>query len=76
MRQKNSYWASQRSNGKWAVKKSGTSRASSLFKTQEQAWKEARKLARRDGTEAFLKGKDGKIRARNTYGNDPHPPKG
>ena len=76
MTQKKSFWATQRRNGKWAVEKTGTNRASSLFNTQEQAWKEARKLARRDGTEAFLKGKDGKIRARNTYGCDPYPLKG
>lgn len=70
------YWTSKRSDGKWAVKKSGSDKASSLHDTQEHAWKEARRLARGTGSEAFLKGKDGKIRARNSYGNDPFSPEG
>jgi len=73
---KKDYWTSRRSDGKWAVKHSGANKASSLFTSQEEAWKETRRLARTAGTEAFLKGKDGKIRARNTYGDDPYPPKG
>jgi len=39
-------------------------------------WKYAKDKARDTKGEAFLKGRDGKIRERNTYGNDPHPPKG
>ena len=63
-----SYWTSKRTDGKWAVKKEGSSKASSIHDNQESAWKEARRLARGQGTEAFLKGSDGKIRARNCYG--------
>lgn len=69
------YWASKRSEG-WAVKKEGSSRAASVHSNQSEAWAEARRLARGAGGEAFLKGSDGKIRARNTYGKDPFPPKG
>ncbi len=76
MKKKKEYWVSKRSNGKWAVKLTGAKRASFIFDTQEQAWKEARRLARASGTEAYLKDKNGKIRARNSYGNDPFPPKG
>ena len=76
MSTKKDYWTSKRSDGKWAVKHAGAKKASSLFNTQEQAWKETRRLARAVGTEAFLKGRDGKIRVRNSYGNDTHPPKG
>jgi hypothetical protein len=72
----NDYWTSKRPDGSWTVKKSGTSRASSVHSTQDSAWKEARRLARGAGSEAYLKGRDGKIRARNSYGNDPYPPKG
>jgi len=71
MARKNDYWTSKRGDGKWAVKRAGTDRASSLHETQEKAWKEARRLARGVGSEAFLKGRDGKIRTRNSYGNDP-----
>jgi hypothetical protein len=70
----NDYWTSKRNDGKWAVKRAGTERAASLHGTQEDAWKEARRLARGAGSEAFLKDRDGKIRARNSYGNDPYPP--
>ncbi len=76
MGSKKDYWASKRQDGKWVVKRAGAKRASSIFDTQEEAWKEARRLARTSGGEAYLKGKDGKIRARNSYGNDPCPPKG
>jgi hypothetical protein len=70
------YWTSKRTDGKWAVKKEGSIRASSIHDNQESAWKETRRLARGEGSEAFLKGKNGKIRTRNSYGNDPYPPRG
>lgn len=76
MTAKNDYWTGKRSDGKWAVKRSGSSKASSLHDTQKQAWKEARRLARGINSEAFLKGKDGNIRTRNSYGNDLYSPKG
>lgn len=69
------YWASKRHEG-WAVKKEGASKASSVHSTQSEAWAETRRLARGSGGEAYLKGNDGQIRARNTYGKDPFPPKG
>ena len=72
---RNDYWTSKRSDGRWAVKRAGSGRAVSLHGTQEGAWKEARRLARGVGSEAFLKGRDGKIRTRNSYGNNPYPPK-
>lgn len=73
---KTNYWTSKRNDGKWAVKKEGSAKASSLHNTQESAWKEARRLARGVGSEAFLKDRDGNIRARNSYDNDLVPPKG
>ena len=76
MSSKSNYWTSKRNDGKWSVKKEGASRASSTHGTQQEAWNEARRLACGSGSEAFLKGMDGKIRARNSYGNDPFPPKG
>ncbi|RUW04999.1 DUF2188 domain-containing protein, partial [Mesorhizobium sp. M1A.F.Ca.IN.020.06.1.1] len=36
----------------------------------------ARELARNQGSEMFIHGENGRIRERNTYGNDPFPPKG
>jgi hypothetical protein len=59
---------------KWAVKREGNERASSLHDTQKQAEKEGRATARRDNTEFFLHNRQGEIRQRDSYGNDPHPP--
>jgi hypothetical protein len=70
------YSTSPSSSGEWTVKRHGSSRAASVHSTQAEAWSETRRLARGAGGEAILQGKDGKIRARNSYGNDPHPPKG
>mgnify|MGYP001112069544 CR=1 FL=1 len=69
------YWTTKREDG-WAVKKEGAAKASSVHENQSEAWAETRRLARGAGGEAFLQGSDGKIRARNTYGKDPYPPKG
>ena len=60
----------------WANVREGGSRASSTHSTQADAAKAAREQARQDQVEHFIHGRDGKIRERNSYGNDPHPPKG
>ncbi|MGB6349004.1 MAG: DUF2188 domain-containing protein [Pseudolabrys sp.] len=69
-----SFWTTKRNDG-WAVKKEGATRVSSVHNSQSDAWAETRRLARGSGGEAYLKGSDGRIRARNTYGKDPFPPK-
>lgn len=61
---------------KWSVRKAGASRASGTFPTQQKAINEAKKIAKNQGTELYIHGRDGRIRERNSYGNDPHPPKG
>ena len=63
-------------NGKWAVRKSGSYRVSRYFNTQSEAIEAARDIARRQRTELYIHGSDGRIRERNSYGNDPFPPKG
>ena len=60
----------------WAVKGSGNQKATSVHPTQREAIGEARRIARNQGSEMFIHGENGRIRERNTYGNDPHPPKG
>ena len=60
----------------WAVKGSGNSCATSVHGTQREAIKAAREAAIRRGGELLIHGKNGRIRERNTYGNDPFPPKG
>jgi len=63
-------------DGKWSVRKSGASRATETFETQGEAIQRARDIARNQGSELYIHGRDGRIRERNTYGKDPFPPKG
>jgi hypothetical protein len=60
-----------RSDGRWAVQKNGTTRASSLHDTQRAAEQAARRQAMREKTELVVKGRDGAIQRRDSYGNDP-----
>lgn len=60
----------------WAVKKSNSERASGIYDTQQEAFKQARQIAKNQKSEVSIHGKDGKIRRKHSYGNDPYPPKG
>ena len=60
----------------WAVKPAGGSRASSVHETQREAIDRARGIARNQGAELFIHRHDGRIRERDSHGNDPYPPKG
>lgn len=60
----------------WSVKKAGARRASSTHATQQEAIDAATRIARKQRTELYIHGRDGRIRERNSYGSDPHPPKG
>lgn len=63
-------------NDGWAVKGAGNIRATSTHRTQSEAITAAREIAIRQGSEMLIHGQNGQIRERNTYGNDPYPPKG
>jgi hypothetical protein len=65
-----------RPDGRWAAQRDGSSRASSLHKTQKAAETAARVIARRDKTDVVIKGRDGSIQRRDSYGNDPRSRKG
>ena len=58
------------------MKGAGNARASSVHGTQREAIAAARDTAIRQGSEMLIHGENGRIRERNTYGNDPFPPKG
>ena len=61
---------------KWSIRKAGSSKATNTFDTQEEAIEKGREFARNQGTELFIHGRNGRIRERDSYGNDPVPPKG
>ena len=61
-----------RENG-WAVVREGSERATSVPRTQSEAAKEGRDVARRDKTEFFLHAQDGRIREHNSYRVGPRP---
>ncbi|MEM1368617.1 MAG: DUF2188 domain-containing protein [Cyanobacteria bacterium P01_H01_bin.15] len=62
--------------GGWAVRKSGSERATRVFDTQKAAEEFARDLARKEHAELYIHRKDGTIRQRASYGDTPHPPEG
>lgn len=65
----------QRDEG-WAVRKEGAERDTSLHPTQKEAIDAATEIAKNQEGEVFIHDRHGKIRERNSYGNDPFPPPG
>ena len=64
------------SKGCWQVIGGGNSRATVRTKTQREAIEKAREIAIHNRVELIIHGEEGKIREKNSYGNDPYPPKG
>jgi hypothetical protein len=62
-------------SGGWAVRNSGSIRASRLFDTQSEAVEFGRKAAKKEATELFIHRRDGTVQSRSSYGNDPFPPR-
>jgi hypothetical protein len=59
----------------WAVVREGAQRASAVTARQADAIATARSLAKADKGELLIHGANGRIRARDTFGNDPCPPR-
>lgn len=62
-------------DGEWAVQGAGNERATAIVPTQQEAIEIAREIARNQQSELLIHGRNGQIRARDSYGNDPYPPK-
>lgn len=60
----------------WQAKRDGARRAGGVFQTQAEAIAAARQTAQNERGELFIHGRDGRIRERDSFGNDPFPPKG
>lgn len=59
----------------WKVKGERNERADSVHGTQKSAIDRARELARKNRSEVVIHRPDGVIRDKDSYGNDPNPPK-
>ncbi len=63
-------------NGGWQVKGAGNSRATVRTDTQREAIGVGRKIAQNQKSELVIHRPNGQIRDKNSYGNDPFPPRG
>jgi Uncharacterized protein conserved in bacteria (DUF2188) len=60
----------------WGVRGEGNEKVSRVFETQREAIDYGRQQAMNQKSELLVHGRNGEIRERNSYGNDPFPPKG
>jgi uncharacterized protein YdaT len=63
-------------DGGWQVKGAGNERATVRTTTQSDAIRIAKGIATNQHSEVVIHGENGRIREKNSYGNDPFPPKG
>ena len=63
-------------NDQWAYRREGSERVSKIVDTQKQAADLGRGVSRREGGELFIHRPDGRIRDRDSHGNDPRRSKG
>lgn len=63
-------------DGSWKNKFQGNTRASNVHTTKADAQKAGREMAKDKGAEHIIRNMNGQIGQRNSYGGDPHPPKG
>lgn len=59
----------------WAVKSEGAEKPHRVTETQKEAIEIGRRVAKNRGSENVIHGRDGRIRDKDSYGNDPMPPK-
>ena len=62
-------------DGNWRVIGEGNNKATKLFDTQSEAIAYGRNIAKNQHSELVIHGANDKIRDKDSYGNDPHPPK-
>jgi len=59
----------------WAIKGEGNQKFTKITKTQKEAIEAAREIAIHQKSEVVIHDRSGKIRDKDSYGNDPFPPK-
>ena len=60
---------------KWGVRGAGNERLTQITDTQEQAIEIAKKIAQNQGSEVVVQDRHGRFRSKDSFGNDPCPPK-
>lgn len=60
----------------WAIKGEGNEKATKIVDTQKEAINIAREIAKNQQSELIIHRPNGQIRDKDSFGNDPHPPKG
>lgn len=59
----------------WGVRGEGNEKLTVITNTKSEAINVGREIARNQGSELTILGKDGRIQNKNSYGNDPNPPR-
>jgi len=65
-----------RPDERWAVQTNGTKRADSLHDRKIDAERRGKELAKSKRTELIVKSEKGRIERKDSFGNDPFPPRG
>lgn len=63
-------------NGGWQVKGEGNSKTTKITKTQSEAIRIPKGIAKNNKSELLIHNTGGRIREKNSYGNDSFPPRG
>ena len=74
-RSKPEVWVSPRQDGKWEVQREHSEKPSHVVPKKEVAVNTGRDVARNNQTELIVQRRDGTIESKDSFGNDPNPPK-
>lgn len=61
--------------GDWGIRGEGNGRLTAVYDTQAEAITAGQRIAQNQNAELIIHGRNGRIRARESYGNDPFPPR-
>jgi hypothetical protein len=59
----------------WGVRGEGNSKLTRITDTQKESINIATDIAKNQGSEVVVQNRQGQIRSKDSYGNDPNPPK-
>lgn len=62
-------------DGRWKVKSDGASKAAGIYENKHDAVEAGEAIAKNHRSELTVHGRDGKIQSKDSFGNDPIPPR-